>query len=69
LTQNQLIELFETEQLKAIVERSEERGWVDPAELEGFVTEQELASEEVEHVTRELEAMWLDIGAPFDSLE
>ena len=50
MTQNQLIELFETEQLKAIVERSEERGWVDPAELEGFVTEQELGSEEVEQI-------------------
>ena len=64
LTQNQLIELFETDQLKSIVERSEERGWVDPAELEGFVTEQELAAEEVEQVTRELEAMGLEIGAP-----
>jgi hypothetical protein len=64
LTQNQLIELFETDQLKSIVERSEERGWVDPAELEGFVTEQELAAEEIEQVTRELEAMGLEIGAP-----
>ena len=69
MTQNQLIELFETEQLKAIVERSEERGWVDPAELEGFVTEQELGSEEVEQITRELEAMGLEIGAPIDTEE
>ncbi len=66
MTQNQLIELFETEQLKAIVERSEERGWVDPAELEAFVTEQELGSEEVEQITRELEAMGLEVGAPID---
>ena len=69
MTQNQLIELFETDQLKGIVERSEERGWVDPAELEGFVTEQELGSEEVEQVTRELEAMGLEIGAPIDTEE
>ncbi len=69
MTQNQLIELFETEQLKSIVERSEERGWVDPAELETFVTEHELASEEVEQVTRELEAMGLEIGAPVDTEE
>ncbi len=69
MTQNQLIELFETDQLKTIVERSEERGWVDPAELEGFVTEQELGSEEVEQITRELEAMGLEIGAPIDTEE
>ena len=64
MTQNQLIELFETDQLKAIVERSEERGWVDAAELASFVTEQELGSEEIEQVTRELEAMGLEVGAP-----
>ena len=57
MTQNQLIELFETEQLRGIVERSEERGWIDPAELEVFANEQELAEEEVEQVTRELSTM------------
>src|SRR6185503_17962667 len=41
----------------------------DPAELEGFVTEQELGSEEVEQITRELEAMGLEIGAPIDTEE
>ena len=60
LTQNQLIELFETDQLKGIVERSEERGWVDPAELEAFVAEAELGAEELEQATRELEAMGLE---------
>ena len=69
MTQNQLIELFETEQLKGIVERSEERGWVDPAELEAFVTEQEIGSEEVEQITRELEAMGLEVGLPKQSEE
>ena len=69
MTQNQLIELFETDQLKAIVERSEERGWVDAAELASFVTEQELGSEEIEQVTRELEAMGLEVGAPAPSEE
>ena len=64
MTQNQLIELFETDQLRGIVERSEERGWVDPAELEAFATEHELADDELEQVQRELEAMGLEIGAP-----
>ena len=67
MTQNQLIELFEGEQLKAIVERSEERGWVDPAELEAFVTEQELGVDAAEQVTRELEAMGLEVGLPKQS--
>jgi RNA polymerase primary sigma factor len=64
LTQNQLIELFETEHLKALVERSEERGWVDPADVEVFAAEHDLAEDEVEAITRELEAMGLEIGAP-----
>jgi len=64
LTQNQLIEMFETDQLKALIERSEERGWVDPAELEAFALEQELADDEAEAITRELEAMGLEIGEP-----
>ena len=64
LTQNQLIELFETDQLRGIVERSEERGWVETTELELFATEQELGEEEVEQITRELEAMGLEIGMP-----
>ena len=69
MTQNQLIELFETDQLKGIVERSEERGWVDPAELEAFVAESELGAEELEQVTRELEAMGLEVGTTAQSEE
>jgi RNA polymerase primary sigma factor len=64
LTQNQLIELFEMDQLRGIVERSEERGWIDATELEAFATEHELAPDELEQVQRELEAMGLEIGAP-----
>jgi RNA polymerase primary sigma factor len=69
LTQNQLIELFEMDQLRGIVERSEERGWVDPAELEAFATEHELAADELEQVQRELEAMGLELGEPQRSNE
>ena len=64
LTQNQLIELFETDQLRTMVERSEERGWVEPADLEALKNEHELADDEIEQVQRELEAMGLEIGAP-----
>jgi hypothetical protein len=54
LTQNQLTELFESDQIKGLIERSEERGWVEPVELEAFVLEHELNDEEAEQVTREL---------------
>jgi RNA polymerase primary sigma factor len=62
LTQNQLIELIESEQVKALVERSEERGFIEPAEFEAFVLEHDLNDEETEQLTRELETLGLEIG-------
>jgi RNA polymerase primary sigma factor len=64
LTQNQLIELFESEQVKGIVERAEERGYVEPAELEAFTLEHELNPEEAEAFTRELETQGLEVRHP-----
>ena len=64
MTQNQLTELFESDQIKALIERSEERGWVEPTELEAFVLEHELNDEETEQITRELETIGLEVGQP-----
>jgi RNA polymerase primary sigma factor len=64
LTPNQLIELFENEQLRAIAEHAEERGWVDPAELEAFVLEHDLTDAETEQLLLQLETIGLDIGQP-----
>jgi RNA polymerase primary sigma factor len=64
LTQNQLTELLESEQVKAIVERAEERGYVEPAELEAFTLEHELNDEEAEAFTRELETQGLEVRHP-----
>ena len=64
MTQNQLTELFESDQIKALIERSEERGWVEPIELEAFALEHELNDEETEQITRELEAVGLEVGQP-----
>jgi RNA polymerase primary sigma factor len=61
LTQNQLTELFESDQVKALVERSEERGFIEPAELEAFAVEHELNDEEAEAFTRELETHGLEV--------
>ena len=64
LTQNQLSELLETEQAKALVEGAEERGYVEPAELEAFALELDLDDQDVEELTRELERIGLRVGAP-----
>ena len=55
MTQHQLTELLESEQVRALIERSEERGYIEPAELEAFALEHELSDEEAEAFTRELE--------------
>jgi RNA polymerase primary sigma factor len=64
VTQHQLTELLESEQVKALIERSEERGFIEPAELEALVLEHELSDEETEAFTRELETSGLEVGPP-----
>ena len=64
LTQNQLSELLETDQAKALVEGAEERGYVEPTELEAFALELDLNDQDVEELTRELERIGLDVGVP-----
>jgi RNA polymerase primary sigma factor len=56
--------LLETDQIRAIVERAEERGFVEPSELEAFAAELDLNETEVEELTRELERIGLEIGVP-----
>ncbi|GIU93894.1 MAG: hypothetical protein KatS3mg012_0351 [Gaiellaceae bacterium] len=65
MTQNQLIELLESEHVKALVERAEEHGGqLELAELEAFALEHELAEEEAELLQRELEAHGIEITVP-----
>ena len=64
LTQHQLHELLETEGGRSLVEAAEERGFVEPAELEALALEHDLADEEVEQLTHALEAIGLDVGEP-----
>jgi RNA polymerase primary sigma factor len=61
LTQNQIHELLETEQARVLLEGAEERGYVEPAELEAFALEHDLADDDVEQLTRELETIGLEI--------
>ena len=61
MTQNQLTELLESEGAKAMLETGEERGWIEPAELEAFALEHELVDADVEDLTRELERIGLEV--------
>jgi hypothetical protein len=60
LTQNQLTELLESEGARTMIEAGEERGWIEPAELEAFALEHELADVDIEELTRELERIGLE---------
>jgi len=64
LTQNQLNELLESEQARLLLENAEERGFVELADLEAFALEHDLADDDVEQLTRELETIGLEVGAP-----
>jgi len=61
VTQNQLTELLESEGAKAMLETGEERGWIEPAELEAFALEHELVDSDLEDLTRELERIGLEV--------
>jgi RNA polymerase primary sigma factor len=56
--------LLESDQIRAIVEGAEERGFIDPSQLEAFAAELELNDDEREELTRELERTGLEIGQP-----
>jgi RNA polymerase primary sigma factor len=61
LTQNQLQELLESEPVKAIVEASEEHGFIESTALETFAAEQELNEEDLEQLRHELESIGFEI--------
>src|SRR5436189_3792245 len=62
LTQQQISELLETEGARSLVEAAEERGHVEPTELEAFALEHDLDDADVEQLTRELEAIGLEVN-------
>ena len=64
MTQSQLTELLETESARALLDAGEERGWIEPAELEAFVVENDLGEPETEDLVRELERIGLEVREP-----
>jgi RNA polymerase primary sigma factor len=69
LSQHTTQELLETIPVRALVESAEERGYIEPAELEALALELELADEEVLDLTNELEALGHEIGQPVEEPE
>src|SRR6266513_1257241 len=57
-------ELLESEHARTFVEGAEERGFVEPAEIEAFALEHDLGEEDAEQFQRELEAIGLEIRQP-----
>jgi RNA polymerase primary sigma factor len=64
LTQNQLQELLDHDQIRALVEGSEERGFIATADLDAFAVEHDLSDEDFDELKRELETQGHEIGAP-----
>jgi RNA polymerase primary sigma factor len=64
LTHQQLHELLDTEQARSLVDGAEERGFIEQADFEAFAVEHDLNEDEVEQLTRELETIGLEVGAP-----
>ena len=57
-------EVLDTQAGRHLLENAEERGYVEPAELEALALELDLGDEEMAEVTHELETIGLEIGAP-----
>ena len=64
MTQSQLQELLESEQIRTLIEGAEERGSIEHADLEAVQAEQDLSDSELEELKLELMALGHEITAP-----
>ena len=64
MSHNSVHEALDTQAGRHLLEIAEERGYVEPAELEALALELDLGDEEIAEVTHELETVGLEIGAP-----
>jgi RNA polymerase primary sigma factor len=62
-------DLLELEQVRSLLDVAEERGFVEPSELEALAQELEFGDEEIAQFTHEIEALGLEIGAPQEAEE
>jgi RNA polymerase primary sigma factor len=59
-------DLLDTIQGRSLVESAEERGYIEPAELEVLALELDLGEEDLAEFLHELEAIGLEIGPPIE---
>ncbi len=64
MSQNTVHEVLDTQAGRYLLESAEERGYIEPAELEALALELDLGDEEMAELTHELESIGLEIGAP-----
>mgnify|MGYP000872395238 CR=1 FL=1 len=69
LSSSPYAELLESEQFRVVLEAAEERGHIEPSELEAFGLEMDLADEELTDFQQELETLGFEIGAPREEAE
>jgi RNA polymerase primary sigma factor len=62
-------ELLETAQARTLVESAEERGYIEPAELEALAVELDLGDQDIADLTQELETLGHEIGQPREEPE
>src|SRR5918992_2315125 len=62
-------EVLDTQAGRSLVESAEERGYVEPAELEALALELDLGDQEIADITHELESIGLDVGTPREAEE
>jgi RNA polymerase primary sigma factor len=61
-------DVLDTVQGRSLLEGAEERGYIEPAELEALALELDLGEEEMSEFAHELEAIGLEIGAPVEEV-
>jgi RNA polymerase primary sigma factor len=62
-------ELLETEQVRSLLDVAEERGFIEPSELEALAQELDLGEEELSVFTHELEVLGIEVGQPREEAE
>jgi RNA polymerase primary sigma factor len=68
VTQDELVGLLGGEGARAMLERGEERGWIEASELDAFVVEWELAHADIDELICQLERVGIEVrqSAPAD---
>ncbi len=69
MSEHTATELLETTQARTMVESAEERGYIEPADLEALAIELDLAEDEIAELTQELESQGHEIGPPREAPE